>query len=295
MWPLRRRRGGLNDPAPSRVAYRATRLWLSPSFRMMITAFLPAGLVVFSAGWYLAQPEQQRLLQSWAREIQASVVARPEFQVRQMAVSGASSALTDEIHRRVNLDFPVSWFHLDKQGVHDRVAALDAVQSVKVSVDLGGDLRIAVTERVPAILWREGAALKILDPDGHRIAFIDRRDGRPDLPLVTGIGADRAVPEALEIVAAAGPVADRVRGLTRRGERRWDLVLDRDQVIRLPETGAVQALQRVLAMDDALDLLGRDIVAVDLRNPDRPTVRLGEEAVEYLRVTRAFQEEFFPQ
>jgi hypothetical protein len=46
------------------------------------------------------------------------------------------------------------------------------------------------------------------------------------------------VPEALALVAAARPAVPRLRGLVRMGERRWDLVLDRDQRILLPETRA---------------------------------------------------------
>jgi cell division protein FtsQ len=48
------------------------------------------------------------------------------------------------------------------------------------------------------------------------------------------------------------------------GERRWDVVLDRDQRILLPETEPGRALERVLALDQAQDLLDRD-VTVDLR------------------------------
>ncbi len=62
------------------------------------------------------------------------------------------------------------------------------------------------------------------------------------------------------------------------GERRWDLVLDRDQVIRLPEADPVAALRRVMALDATDGLLARDVAVVDLRDPDRPMLRLTEHA-----------------
>jgi cell division protein FtsQ len=64
------------------------------------------------------------------------------------------------------------------------------------------------------------------------------------------------------------------------GARRWDVVLDRGQRILLPETGAVRALERAIAMDQAVDMLSRDLLAVDLRLPQRPTVRISEQAVQ---------------
>jgi cell division protein FtsQ len=75
------------------------------------------------------------------------------------------------------------------------------------------------------------------------------------------------VAEALALFAAAGPLGDRVRGLVRVGERRWDVVLDRDQRILLPETGAVQALEQVLALDAARTCSTATSCVVDMRLP----------------------------
>ena len=69
-----------------------------------------------------------------------------------------------------------------------------------------------------------------------------------------------------------------MRGLIRMGERRWDVVLDRDQRILLPEDDPVSALQRVAAIDAAQDMMARDLTIVDMRNPARPTVRLAAPA-----------------
>jgi cell division protein FtsQ len=67
------------------------------------------------------------------------------------------------------------------------------------------------------------------------------------------------------------------------GERRWDMVLDRDQRILLPSDAAVAALDRVIALNDAQDMLNRDVAVVDMRNVGRPTLRMNEEAAAALR------------
>lgn len=278
-----------HDPAPSRVAYRATRLWLSPAIRGLVKVVLPTIAVVTAVGLYVTAPSQQQMLSNWADQVKQSVVTRPEFQIRQMSVTGTSSVLADEIRRRVGVEFPVSWFDLDTTAISDRIAALDAVAGARVTVELGGALRIAVTEREPAVLWRNASGLQMLDGQGHRVAYIDRRDGRADLPLLTGVGADRDVPGAMALIEALAPIGERVRGLTRQGDRRWDVVLDRGQVIKLPEDNPIPTLQRVLAMNAAVDLLNRDVPVIDMRNPRRPTVRLGAAATDYLRLTRTYE------
>jgi cell division protein FtsQ len=67
------------------------------------------------------------------------------------------------------------------------------------------------------------------------------------------------------------------------------VVLADERRIQLPERGAVQALDRALALDDATDILGRDVLRLDLRNPDRLTVQLTPEALEELRRLRVLE------
>ena len=104
--------------------------------------------------------------------------------------------------------------------------------------------------------------------------------------MIAGDGAELAVPEALEILAAAKPILPRIRGLVRMGERRWDVVLDRGQRILLPVTEPVVALERMIALDEAQDLLDRDVIAVDLRLRDRPVLRLAPYALAEIRRAR---------
>jgi cell division protein FtsQ len=58
--------------------------------------------------------------------------------------------------------------------------------------------------------------------------------------------------------------------------RRWDLHLDNGVTVKLPEKGAREALQRLVKLDVERELLARDVSVVDLRLPDRVTVRLPE-------------------
>ena len=129
------------------------------------------------------------------------------------------------------------------------------------------------------------------DPAPSRVAYrlerlwltpFYRRLLRVGLPLA-------AVAEARAIYAAALPLAGRMRGLIRRGERRWDVVLDRDQVIQLPEQGAVAALERVIALDEAEDMLGRDLAVIDMRIPGRPTLRMAPGAVDEFRRIKSLE------
>jgi cell division protein FtsQ len=123
------------------------------------------------------------------------------------------------------------------------------------------------------------------------VARADSRAAHGTLPLMAGKGAENHVPEALALYEAAGPLSGKMRGLVRVGERRWAGVLERNQRILLPEVGAVQALERVIALNQAQDLLERDLAIVDMRIASRPTIRIAQRAVEELWRIRQLQVE----
>lgn len=275
--PMRR------DPAPSRTAYRVHRMMLTPSFRRFLRLGLPALMLAAGVGIYLADETRRLDLVSTVADVQRSIEERPEFMVHLMEVEGASLLVTDAIRQAVPLDFPLSSFDIDLADVQARIAGLEAVASVDVQIRQGGALTATVVERVPVALWRDSAGLHLIDVDGHRVARIEARTDRSDLPLLAGPGADREVAEALDLMSAAEPIRQRLRGLLWVGERRWDIVLDRDQRVMLPEEGAVDALERVMALDEAQDLFERDMALIDMRNPERPTVRVTPLGIENLR------------
>ena len=205
---------------------------------------------------------------------------RPQFVIDEIAVPDVSRDLAEAIRVAAFVRLPASSLELDVGAVRDRIESLDAVERARVRALPSGVLEIRAIERVPVVIWRSAEGLELLDQNGVRVAEVDSRMRRPDLPLIAGEGAGAQVPEALAVLAEARPVSERVRGLVRMGERRWDLVLDRDQVIKLPEAAPAAALRRVMALDAAEQLMKRDLAVVDMRDTERPMLRLTEHALE---------------
>jgi len=272
--------GSKCDPAPSRWSYRYQRLMLTPFFRLSLRVLLPFFLVFGAAGLWLADEERREQLTIKVNEVRTSIETLPEFMVNVMAIDGASTGISEDIREIVPIDFPLSSFDLDLAQVQQRIMELPAVASATVRIRPGGIMQVTVSERDPVILWRTRYGLELVDEEGFVVARARARALHPDLPLMAGEGAEIQVQEALALVAAAGPLTPRVRGFVRVGERRWDVVLDRGQRIRLPEDGAVQAFERVIALNQAQDILSRDLEIVDMRLAARPTIRIAERSVQ---------------
>jgi cell division protein FtsQ len=274
------------DPAPSIWAYRWHRMWMTPYFRAFIRRGLPTVVIVVALGMYFTNDARQAAMVNGLVGLRNQFEARPEFRVGLISVDGASIDLAEAIRAKIGVTLPMSSFDIDLDAARARIERLDAVASAVVRVRAGGILHVDVTERVPAVVWRKGDAIDLLDATGHRVAGLGARSDRPDLPLIAGHGADVAADEALAVYAAATPILPRVRGLVRVGDRRWDILLDRDQRILLPADNPVQAVERLIALDQVQDLLARDILTVDLRNEQRPVLRLSPFALEMLRQGR---------
>lgn len=278
--------GMRRDPAPTLWSYRYQRLMLTPGYRRLLRVGLPCAAAAVAGALWLGHGGQARLQEAWGAALDR-VRERPQFMVASMEVTGADEALARAIGQAVRLDLPASSFDLDLDAIRSEVTALTAVRDARVRVTPGAPggatLEVAVDQRAPVAVWRHADGLRLIDADGVMTGMIAGRAARADLPLIAGDGARDAIGEALGLFAAAAPIAPRVRGLVRMGERRWDVVLDGNVRILLPSAGPVEALSRVVALHQAEELLDRDVSVVDMRLGARPTIRLRQPALNVIR------------
>lgn len=268
------------DPAPSRLSYRMQRMMLTPLVRTVLRVGLPFALALGAATVYLSDEDRVDSMRLAVLDVRKQIESRPEFQVKLMAIDGAGEEIAEDIREIVAIDFPISSFDLSLAEIRETILQLPAIADASVRIKPGGVLQVDLKERVPVILWRTAQGLVQLDIQGNYVGEAGTRLEHADLPVIAGAGAELAVPEAMRLLAATGPLAERVRGLERIGKRRWDLVLDRNQRVLLPEHNPVQALERVLVLNQSQDMMARDLAHVDMRIAARPTIRMNPEAVE---------------
>lgn len=277
---IRRSGNSKADPAPSRWSWRMQRLMLTPGFLLALRAGVPFCLTLAAGTIYLSEPANRAAIAQAVADTRASIEERPEFMVKLLAVDGATGDLAAEIRALMPFEFPQSSFDLDVPAFRKEVTALSGVKTANVRIRPGGVLQVDVTPRVPVVIWRHEDGLALLDESGAHVRDTASRADVPQLPLIAGEGAARHVPEALALMQVASALGDRVRGIVRMGNRRWDVVLDREQRIMLPEEGAQAALERVIALERAEEVLTRDVARVDLRLSHRPTVQMQPDAAE---------------
>jgi cell division protein FtsQ len=132
-----------------------------------------------------------------------------------------------------------------------------------------------IKEREAFALWQKDRRVTVIADDGTVLEpYVAPR--LVQLPLVVGAGAQTKAKEFLALLDRYPALRNLVSASILVGERRWNLRLQNGIDVRLPESEVAAALERLVALDREKNLLSRDIVAIDLRIPDRLTVRLSD-------------------
>ncbi|MGJ0509911.1 MAG: cell division protein FtsQ/DivIB [Methylocystis sp.] len=214
-----------------------------------------------------------------AREGQPwDVVARAVgLDISAVTISGQSRMTEKELLAASGVDGRNSLPFLDAAAVRDRLMAIPLIRSARVMKLYPNRLVIAVEERRPHALWQQDGRVSVIADDG--VAIDELRDERYlGLPFVVGDGAQKRLPEFLELLKIAGDLSRRVKAGVLVASRRWDLDMTNGVLVKLPEENPGRALQTLLRLQHEARILDKDIMSIDLREPDRVAVRLTEEA-----------------
>jgi len=199
------------------------------------------------------------------------------FRIASIALSGERHVSREEILSTAGVTGTTSLLFFDVDAARDRLKTNPWIADATVLKLYPDRLQVGIKEREALALWQQAGRVAVVAGDGTVLEpFVEPRLLR--LPLVVGVGAAARAKEILALLERYPDLRDQVRASVLIAERRWNLRLRNGLDIRLPETGVEQALTTLVALDRDKKLLSRDIVAVDLRLPDRVTVQLSEAA-----------------
>ena len=161
---------------------------------------------------------------------------------------------------------------VDLADARGRLEAMPWVGEAEIERRLPSWLYVRITERQPMALWQLEGEIFVIDQAGDVVAGVPAT-GFEHLTLVVGPGAPEHAGDLLALLNSEPDLRSRVIGAVRVSDRRWNLRMQGDVDVRLPETGAAEAWSHFAEMERQHDLLARDVKTIDLRQPDRMVVR----------------------
>jgi cell division protein FtsQ len=201
------------------------------------------------------------------------------FRIVSVALAGQHHVSREEVLAAAGVTGTTSLLFLDVEQTRERLKTNPWIADATVLKLYPGELQIGIKEREAFALWQKDGQVYVIADDGTVLEpYVSPR--LIELPLVVGRGAETRAKEFLALLDRYPALRAFVRATVLVGERRWNLRLKNGIDVRLPETDIAPALARLVALDKEKNLITRDIVAIDLRLPDRVTVRLSEAAAQ---------------
>jgi cell division protein FtsQ len=215
----------------------------------------------------------------WLKDARDQAANAAGFRIAAVSLTGPKEVSREEILTIAGVTGHASLLFLDADAARARLMANPWIADAAVLKLYPDRLQITVTERQAFALWQKDGRVSVIAVDGTVLEpFVEDRYLR--LPLVVGRGAERQANDFLAVVDRYPGIVSLLRASVLVADRRWNLRLTNGIDVRLPETNVEQALDRLVMLDREKKLLSRDIVAVDLRLPDRVTVRLSDAAAQ---------------
>jgi len=197
------------------------------------------------------------------------------FRISGVAFTGQQHLNREEILALAGISGTSSLLFFDVAEARDRLMSDPRISDATLLKLYPDRLQLTIRERRPFALWQKDRHVSVIASDGSVLEpYVSR--SFIDLPFVVGKGAEKQAKDFLALLDRYPDVRTNVRASILIAERRWNLRLKNGLDVKLPETGVEEALARLENLDRELQLTSRDVEVVDLRLPDRVTVRVSE-------------------
>jgi cell division protein FtsQ len=199
------------------------------------------------------------------------------FHISEVALAGQHEVSREDILSLAGVTGHSSLLFVDAARMRARLLANPWIAEATVLKLYPSRLRIEIKERQAFALWQKAGQVSLISADGVVLeTSVPQRFA--GLPQVVGTGAERAARDFLALLARYPDIAGMVESSVLVAERRWNLHLKGGVEVLLPEREPERALTTLVDLDRTKRILARDIVIVDLRLPDRITVRQSDAA-----------------
>ena len=240
---------------------------------------IAASLLLLGAtlGYGAVAGDHLPLVVDWMKDARDAAANAMGFRIAAISLTGPKEVSREEVLTVAGVTGRASLLFLDADAARTRLLANPWIADAAVLKLYPDRLQITITERRAFALWQKDRRVGVIAADGTVLEpFVENRYVR--LPLVVGRGAERQAKDFLAILDRYPDIRSQLRASIMVADRRWNLRLKNGIDVRLPETNVEQALDRLVALDREKKILSRDILAIDLRLPDRVTVRLSDAA-----------------
>ncbi len=234
---------------------------------------LLAGVVALigAAGFTGYHSGSFKKISAWVVTQTLDRTAAAGFKVKDILVTGRQQIPAEELLAHLSIKENMPIFGVDIAEAQQSLADITWIKDVSISRRLPDKIIVELKERTPAALWQYRQKISVIDRDGV-VLTSDNLDAWQSLPLVVGESAPQSTAGLLDLLNAEPAIAALLVSAVRVGGRRWDLRLQNGIAVKLPEQDTELALRRLATAEEQKHIFDRNIVSIDLRQPEKMMV-----------------------
>lgn len=238
-----------------------------------------AGLAVFAvlllvgtANWVLQANIPSRIAAS-VHNATVDMTLGMGFAVREVYVADRDRTPQPAILQALDTKIGDPILFFDADAARERLLSLGWIEDVRVERRLPDRLMVILKERVPVAVWQNQKQFLLVDGDG--VVIGPKRPGEfSDLKIVIGRDAPRHAMELLALLDQEPELMARVTHATWVSGRQWTVRIENAIDVKLPAGNPELAWRRLADMEREFSVLNRNITTVDLRIPEKTSVRI---------------------
>lgn len=209
---------------------------------------------------------------NWVEEGILEITSTAGIETKNIYIEGRQYVDVDALKAIIDTDKGDPLLAFDPDQIKARIEKLSWVRSAQVERRLPDTIYIKLEERQPMALWQRDKRLSLIDGEGV-ILTEHNLESFKNYIILTGKEAPLRSVFLLELLKAEPVLYEKTEAATLVSNRRWDIKLKGDITVKLPESETALALRRLVSMHEEEGLMDKDIQVIDMRDPQRITVR----------------------
>ena len=193
--------------------------------------------------------------------------------VREVIVQGRSKTKKSALLQALQVSEGDNILAINMTKMRDRINKLPWVKSARVERHFPNKISLTLVERTPMARWQTNRTLKLIDIHGDVIPRVDLARFS-NLPIIIGKNAPKIASQILKTLSNEPHLFRRVKSLTLVSDRRWDVQLDNEINVHLPEKSPGKAWAHLATVEQGRNIFGDKVQGIDMRLENQLIIKI---------------------
>ena len=256
---------------------KATRFFNAWFYSKMKRKKVLLGIVLFGSISAFYVFNENKYLESQLRgkliEVSGNISKAAGLIVQEVVVEGRSKTRKNALLQALQVSEGDNILTINITEMKDRINKLPWVKFARIERHFPNKISLTLVERTPMARWQTNRMLKLIDDHGDVIPVVDLTSFS-NLPIIIGKNAPKMAGQILRTLSNEPHLFRRVKSLTLVSDRRWDVELDNQINVHLPEKNPGKAWTHLATVEQGHNIFGDQVQGIDMRLENQLIIKI---------------------